>query len=165
MADDELVEHVDEAGNVLAVVTRERMRAERLRHRCVYLLVVHAGHLLVHKRADHKDIWPGRWDVAAGGVVGAGEHWDDAARRELAEELGVHAEPALVGAGSWKGDEAAVVTRVYLVDHPGPFRFDDGEVVEARFVTRSELDQMLATEAFCPDSIELALPLALRHIE
>src|SRR2546421_3990252 len=74
---DELVEHVDEAGNVLAVVTRERMRAERLRHRCVYLLVTHAGHLLIHRRADHKDIWPDRWDVAAGGVVGADESWDD----------------------------------------------------------------------------------------
>ena len=152
------MEHVDEAGNVLAVVTRERMRAERLRHRCVYLLVTHAGHLLIHRRADHKDIWPDRWDVAAGGVVGADESWDDAARRELAEELGIHADPVAAGDGSWESDEAAVLGRVYLVDHPGPFHFDDGEIVEARFVTREELNHMLATERFCPDSVEVALP-------
>ena len=158
MADDELVEHVAPDGTVVAIVTRARMRAERLRHRCVYLLVVHDGHLLVHKRADHKDIWPGRWDVAAGGVVAAGEEWDAAARRELAEELGVDAAPVYAGDGAWESDEAAVVGRVYVVDHPGPFSFDDGEVVDARFVTRDELDRMLETpEQFCPDSVEVAL--------
>jgi 8-oxo-dGTP pyrophosphatase MutT (NUDIX family) len=158
VADDELVEHVAPDGTVEAIVTRDRMRAERLRHRCVYLLVVHDGHLLVHKRADHKDIWPGRWDIAAGGVVGAGEAWDVAARRELTEELGIEAAPVHAGDGAWESDEAAVVGRVFVVDHPGPFSFDDGEVVEARFVTRDELEVMRATELFCPDSLEVALP-------
>ena len=161
---DELVEHVDEDGNVIAVVTRHQMRAERLRHRCVYLLVVHDGHLLVHRRAADKDIWPGRWDVAAGGVAGAGEPWDAAARRELAEELGIAAEPFAVGEGIWQGEEAAVVGRVYVVEHPGPFRFDDGEVVEARFVGRTELDDLLAAEPVCPDSVALALAHALDRL-
>jgi 8-oxo-dGTP pyrophosphatase MutT (NUDIX family) len=165
VAADELVEHVDEAGNVLAVVTRAEMRASRLRHRTVCLIVVHAGRLLVHRRADHKDIWPGYWDIAAGGVVGAGESWDDAARRELLEELGIDAVPTFVGDGSWEADDAAVVTHIYIVEHAGPFHFDDGEVVAARFVTRTELDQLLATDRFCPDSLELALPYALRHVE
>jgi 8-oxo-dGTP pyrophosphatase MutT (NUDIX family) len=154
---DELVEYVDEAGNVLAVVTRERMRSERLRHRCVYLLVVHDGHLLVHRRAPDKDIWPGRWDVAAGGVVAAGETWDAAARRELTEELGVDAAPVLAGGGSWEGDEASVVGQVFVVDHAGPFTFADGEVVEARFVDRAGLEALLDRELFCPDSVQVAL--------
>ena len=165
MAADELVEHVDEVGNVLAVVTRAEMRARRLRHRTVCLLVVHHGRLLVHRRAEDKDIWPGYWDIAAGGVVGAGEAWDDAAQRELMEELGLDAIPEFTGEGSWDDDQAAVLTRIYVVRHPGPFRFDDGEVVEARFVTRDELDQLLANERFCPDSVALALPYALRHVE
>ena len=36
----ELVEVIDEHGQVLSVVTRAEMRARHLRHRCVYLLVV-----------------------------------------------------------------------------------------------------------------------------
>ncbi|MCU1487442.1 MAG: hydrolase [Actinomycetia bacterium] len=164
MAADELVEEIDEDGAVLRVVTRAEMRAGRLRHRCVFLLVVHGGRLLVHRRADDKDVWPGRWDVAAGGVVTAGERWDDAARRELAEELGIDAEPVLVGKGAWEGDEAKVVGRVYLVEHPGPFLFDDGEVVEARFVDRRELVALLAAEATCPDSIAVALPYVLARL-
>jgi isopentenyldiphosphate isomerase len=161
---DELVEEIDEEGSVLRVVTRAEMRAGRLRHRCVFLLVVHAGRLLVHRRAPDKDVWPGRWDVAAGGVVTAGERWDDAARRELAEELGVEADPVLVGKGVWEGDEAKVVGRVYLVEHPGPFRFDDGEVVEARFVDRRGLVDLLAVEATCPDSVAIALPHVLSQL-
>ena len=158
MAEDELVEQVAPDGAVEAVVTRAEMRARTLRHRCVYLLVVHDGRLLVHRRADHKDIWPGRWDVAAGGVVGAGEAWDVAARRELAEELGVEAEVEPVGEGAWEGDEAKVLGRVYVVDHPGPFAFDDGEVVEARFVDGDELDDLLVRNEWCPDSVAVALP-------
>jgi 8-oxo-dGTP pyrophosphatase MutT (NUDIX family) len=158
MAADELVEVVDVDGTVERVVTRAEMRAGRLRHRCVYLLVVHDGRLLVHRRADDKDVYPGYWDVAAGGVVAAGEGWDDAARRELAEELGVESDVVPVGEGVWEGDDAAVLGRVYVVDHGGPFRFDDGEVVEARFVDAGELDRLLCTRPTCPDSVALALP-------
>jgi 8-oxo-dGTP pyrophosphatase MutT (NUDIX family) len=164
VAVDELVEHVDEDGSVLGVVTRAAMRAGRLRHRCVFLLVVSGGRLLVHRRADDKDVWPGRWDVAAGGVVTAGEPWDDAARRELAEELGVRAEPVLAGEGTWEGAEAKVVGRTYVVEHPGPFHFDDGEVVEARFVDRAGLERLLADEPTCPDAVALALPHVLDRL-
>ena len=42
----------------------------------------------------------------------------------------------------------------YACDIDSP---DVNEVVEARFVTRRELEQLRATELFCPDSLELAL--------
>lgn len=158
----ELVEEVDEQGRVLRVVTREEMRAGRLRHRCVYLLVVDAGRLLVHRRSDDKDVFPGFWDVAAGGVVGAGESWDDAATRELAEELGVAGVPVRpLGDVAYEGAGCAVLGRVYLVESAGPFRFADGEVVEARWADRAAVDALLATERVCPDSASVALPLAL----
>jgi isopentenyldiphosphate isomerase len=154
----ELVEVVREDGTVERVVTRAEMRVGCLRHRCVFLLVTDGNRLLIHRRAEHKDVWPGRWDVAAGGVVTAGEAWDDAARRELAEELGIDADPRHVGDGAWEGPEAKVLGRVYVVEHPGPFRFDDGEVVEARFVDADELATLLDSDRFTPDSVEVALP-------
>jgi hypothetical protein len=43
--------------------------------------------------------------------------------------------------------------------HPGPFTFADGEVVQARFVDRAELERLLAAEPFLPDSRALLLPL------
>ena len=77
----ELVDVVDPDGRVLEVVTRAEMRRRRLRHRTVFEAVVDPDdrRLLVHRRADWKDTAPGWWDIAFGGVVAAGEGWDDAA--------------------------------------------------------------------------------------
>lgn len=47
------------------------------------------GRVLVHRRAEGKDLWPGAHDAACGGVVLAGESPDDATRRELAEEVSI----------------------------------------------------------------------------
>ena len=153
------MEEVGPDGTVLRVVTRGEMRAGHLRHRCVYLVVIGGDdRLLVHRRSPDKDVWPGRWDVAAGGVVAAGEAWDDAARRELAEELGlrgVELEP--LGGGTFDDDDVHVTGRCYLVRSDGPFQFDDGEVVEARFVTPGDLAELRSSEDFCPDSLALAL--------
>lgn len=161
----ELVEEVDEHGNVLRVVTRAQMRAELLRHRCTYIGVVDSrGRLLVHQRSPDKEVFPSAWDVCAGGVCTAGESWDDSARRELREELGIDAPLAHLGSGTWEGGGASLVGHVYLARSDGPFTFTDGEVVQARFVDRAELDELLAAETFCPDSVELALPYLVDQI-
>ena len=155
----ELIEEVDADGTVVRVVTRAEMRADRLRHRAVFIAVIGSDdRLLVHRRADDKDLWPGYWDLAAGGVVGAGEAWDDAAARELGEELGVSGTLEALGGATFDHPDALVVGHIYLVRHDGPFHFDDGEVTEARFVTPSELGKLRAAHPFCPDSIALVLP-------
>jgi isopentenyldiphosphate isomerase len=154
---DEPVEVVDEQGRVLEVVTRRRMRAENLRHRAVFVAVLSSdGRLLVHRRSDTKDVWPGWWDVAVGGVVGAGEADDDAAVRELAEEVGVRGvRPEPLGGGRYEDESVRIVGRCYRVVHDGPYTFVDGEVVEARLVDRDELRAMLATVDVLPDSVAL----------
>ncbi len=157
---DELVDVVDDSDRVVATVARRRMRAERLRHRAVFIVVVSKdGELLVHRRSDAKDLWPGRWDVAVGGVVAAGEGYDVAAQRELAEEVGLHATPAPILAGSYRDADVDLVARCYRVVHDparhGPVRFVDGEVAEVRWVDAAGLDELLASVAFVPDSLAL----------
>jgi isopentenyldiphosphate isomerase len=118
------------------------------------------GRLLVHRRSDDKDVFPGWWDIAAGGVVAAGERCDDAARRELAEELGITGVvPEFVTEGAHDDEHAREICRVYRVVHDGPYRFDDGEVAEARLVDARELSELLATERVLPGSVAILLPL------
>jgi 8-oxo-dGTP pyrophosphatase MutT (NUDIX family) len=66
------------------------MRAENLTHAATSVVLRdRLGRVHVHRRTDTKDVYPGRFDFAAGGVVAAGEEPAAAAARELAEELGV----------------------------------------------------------------------------
>lgn len=157
---DEMVEEIDITGAVLGLVSRREMRARSLGHRSVFVAVVsHDGQLLVHRRAETKDVWPGCFDVAVGGVCAPAETWRDAAVRELAEELGMES-PAveMLGTGAYRDGEVCLVAAVFLVRSDGPFRFADGEITEAHWVTRGDLDEWLAARQFLPDSIALVLP-------
>jgi isopentenyldiphosphate isomerase len=165
----ELVDVVDHDDVVVDVVTRAVMRRDRLRHRAVFIAVLSTeGHLLVHRRSDTKDLWPGWWDIAVGGVVASGEAYDAAAVRELAEEVGVEAGVGLtaLGAGSYEDDDVALVARCYSVTVEAavvrPDRFHDGEVAEAKWVTPVQLEELLAVERFLPDSLALVLPYVTR---
>lgn len=156
----EMVEEVDASGTVLRLVTRREMRANVLWHRAVFIAVQSDdGQLLVHRRADTKDVWPGWWDVAVGGVVAPGESWQNAAVRELAEELGITETPvSRLGTGVYCDGEVKLVAAVFLCRTDGPFVFADGEITEAHWVHPNELFVWLKAKQFLPDSVALVLP-------
>lgn len=156
-AADEPVEVVDESGAVLDVVPRSVMRSQRLRHRCTYIVVVDLDErLVVHQRALWKDVWPGRWDVAFGGVVGVGEEWGQAALRELREEAGIDAGLQALGGGVYDDLDVSVLGKVYLARHDGPFTFPDGEVVQADRIPLDQVEGWITDHELCPDSLALA---------
>jgi 8-oxo-dGTP pyrophosphatase MutT (NUDIX family) len=155
-----LVDVVDADDRVIGTVTRAQMRAEGLRHRAVYVVVrTTDDRIVVHRRADWKDVHPGAWDICFGGVLDAGEGWDDAAARELAEEAGIEAPLRPLGSGAYDDDGAPVNGRVYGCIHDGPYPCPDGEVVEVRTIALVDLPVFLRTHRHCPDSPALVLPL------
>ncbi len=155
-----LVDVVDADDCVIGTATRARMRAEALRHRAVYVVVrTTDGCVVVHRRAEWKDVYPGAWDLCFGGVLDAGEDWDAAAARELVEEAGIEAPLALLDTGTYDAAGIALNGRVYACVHDGPYPCPDGEVVEVRPVPLAELADFLEAHPHCPDSAELVLPL------
>jgi isopentenyldiphosphate isomerase len=151
---DELVEVVDDAGRPVAVVSRREMRARRLPHRSVYVLVFNRrGELFIHLRTPTKDVYPGHWDVAIGGVLAVGETFDVAARRELVEELGVEAPLEALFPLRWVDSATVVHGMVYRARHDGPFRLQPEEIVRGEFVALSELDARTGRAPFCPDGL------------
>lgn len=154
MSASELVDIVDAADRVIGTTTRADMRARRLRHRAAYILVLNgAGELFVHQRSPDKDVFPGYWDCAVGGVVGAGESYDDCARRELAEEVGISGvTPEPLFAFTW-GDY--VNGYVYRVTWDGPLVLQAEEIVRGEWLPLATVRARMASEPFCPDGIDV----------
>jgi 8-oxo-dGTP pyrophosphatase MutT (NUDIX family) len=158
--EDERVEVVDADGTIVGVVMRSEMRAANLRHRGVGVVVRRPGDgaVLAHRRAAWKDVWPGRWDLAFGGVCDVGEGDVDAAVRELAEEAGVEVAPGSlrrIGTGSYEDDAVSIVGTVFEIEHGGPFTFADGEVEATEWVQGEELEAWVDAHPHCPDTIHI----------
>lgn len=153
---DELVILVDRDNNVTGSATRRRMRAERLPHRCTYILVFNSrGDLWVQKRTLIKDIYPGYWDPAAGGVMQVGESYEESAAREAFEELGVNGVELHPLFDLWFEDErSAVWGRAFTCVFDGPIV---PQVSEVQFVEPMTPAAVLARagagEQFTPDGL------------
>jgi len=170
---DEMLTQVTDDDVVLGPVARSRVHGNpSLIHRSVHVLVLGTdGRLLLQKRSLRKDTQPGKWDTSVGGHVGFGQSYEEAARREALEELGLE----LGDGGSGSGLVYLYPSRIrnavesenigtFLQVSPGPFRAEPGEIDELRFWTRSEIEAALGREVFTPNfEEEFALFLASPH--
>ncbi|HDJ1439582.1 Uncharacterized Nudix hydrolase yfcD [Serratia rubidaea] len=150
----EWVDIVNEQNEVIAQSSRQQMRAERLRHRATYI-VVHdgMGKILVQRRTDTKDIYPGRLDATAGGVVQSGENVLDSARREAEEELGIAGVPfAEHGQFYFEEEQCRVWGALFSCVSHGPFALQEEEVVEVTWLTPEEITARC--DDFTPDSLK-----------
>ena len=158
MTASELVDIVDTDDRVIGRATRAEVRAQKLRHRATYILVFNSrGQLFVHRRTATKDVYPSYYDVAVGGIVGAGEGYDDGARRELAEELGISAAPRPILKFQYSDGDNLVNGRVYSCASDGPFRLQADEIVSGEWLDLDVVLERTRKDPFCPDGIEALL--------
>ena len=153
---DEVVIIVDRANNIVGSATRRTMRAERLPHRCSYILVFNSrGELQVQKRTTIKDIYPGYWDPAAGGVMQVGETYEESAAREVAEELGVRGVELRPLFDMWFEDTLSCVWgRAFTCVYDGPLELQAEEVQFVEAMTPAVvLRRAAAGERFTPDGL------------
>jgi len=152
---DEMVAIVDEDNRVVGAVRRADMRLIGLLHRASYVFVFDPeGRLFVQHRTMTKDVYPGYWDLCAGGVVLDGETYDESAERELAEELGIRG----VQLAPWfhfrfEDGKCGVWGAAYSCVYDGPIRMQPEEV---QAVERIRVDDILSgadTRPFTPDSL------------
>jgi len=160
---EELVEIVDRDNTPIGAVTRRIMRQQNLIHRASYILVFNRqGQLFIQKRTATKDIYPGYWDLAAGGVVQAGETYLESAARELREELGVAGVKLRHLFDQYFEDEHNKVWgRVFSCIHNGPFTLQTEEIDYGRFIPLSEIEALHRSEPVTPDGMALLRRLPL----
>ena len=92
-SDAEMFDVVDADNVVTGQKSRGEIHALDLLHRAVHVFVFNAlGELYLQKRSVLKDCAAGLWGSSASGHIDAGESYQDAAKREMLEELGVDAQ-------------------------------------------------------------------------
>ncbi|WP_031486987.1 NUDIX hydrolase [Streptomyces bicolor] len=156
-AADEILDIVDEQDRVIGQSPRGEAYARGLRHRCVFIEARDArGRLFVHRRTPTKLVFPSRYDMFVGGVVGAGESYDDAALREAEEELGVSGLPRPSYLFKFLYDDGAGQTwwsAVYEVRCELPVSPQVEEVAWHGFLPEAEVERRLPEWAWVPDGL------------
>lgn len=103
----ELFAVVDESDRIRRYLSRSEVHGNNLQHRAVHILIFSTvGDVYLQQRSRWKDRHPLKWDSSAAGHVTAGETYDETARRELKEELGldVPLKRILKITASWRTD-------------------------------------------------------------
>ncbi|NED98598.1 NUDIX hydrolase [Phytoactinopolyspora halotolerans] len=165
--EDELLDVVDEADRVIDQARRADVYARRLRHRSTFVLVRDGnGAIFVHRRTASKLVFPSHYDMFVGGVVRAGETYDDAAHREAEEELGVSGLPAPTPLLRFLYEDAqyAAWAAVYEVRCIGAVDPQAEEVAWHAFVPIDELETKLDVWPFTPDSLAALSRLRARGV-
>ncbi len=155
MSRDEIVAIVDETNRVVGAAPRWKMRAKLLAHRATYILVFnHSGRLFLQKRTKTKDIYPGCFDVAAGGVVLEGETYEESAKRELTEELGISGVELKRHFDFYhQDDRSRVWGRVYSCRYDGEITLQQEEIESGAFLDVRQVLDMSSHEPFTPDGL------------
>ncbi|MBT8040241.1 MAG: NUDIX domain-containing protein [Xanthomonadales bacterium] len=156
----EWLEVVDENDTVIGLERRGVIHARGLMHRSAQILVFNSkGNLFLQKRSTTKDEFPGLWDSSAAGHVNPGESYEDCARRELTEELGIESSVVLepmfrIAASESTGWEHCAVFRCL---YDGPLELQPDEIDEGEWLSPHEIDQKV-------DDSDTALTPAVRRI-
>lgn len=156
-AADEIIDIVDEHDQVVGRSPRGEAYARGLRHRCSAVQARDAeGRIFVHRRTATKLVFPSMYDMFVGGVLGAGESYDEAALREAEEELGVSGLPRPEFLFKYLYDDGAGHSwwvAVHEVRCALPVRPQVEEVAWHDFLPETEVERRLADWEWVPDGL------------
>ncbi|MFH1770247.1 MAG: NUDIX domain-containing protein [archaeon] len=151
----EIVDVVNEDDEVIGTATRTEMREKNLLHRGGTIFVFNSeGEIFVHKRVKTKDIYPSYYDMTCGGGARTGETYEECAKRELGEELGIKdTELKFLFKFRYQNEIDNFFTKVYYCVYDGKITLQEEEVEEGRFMSIKELKKLMKKEKFCPDAL------------
>ena len=89
---EEFIDIIDDNENIIGNETRVNSHKQGLLHKEVHVWIYNdKDEVLLQKRADDKETFPGLLDISVGGHVGQGMDYEQAALMELEEETGIKA--------------------------------------------------------------------------
>lgn len=151
----EIFDVVNQNDEVVGKATQKDVYEQQLTHRISHIIILNdRGDILLQKRGETCSYLPGFWSTSVGGHVRSGETYEEGAKREAQEELGIEVNDLCpLGKDVYvvrAGFEKFVFT--FTSKHPGPYTNLPGKVSKSTFFPVSEIKEMVARgEKFHPE--------------
>jgi 8-oxo-dGTP pyrophosphatase MutT (NUDIX family) len=104
--------------------------------------------LLVHKRSAQKKRFPNLYGLGAGGKVEDDENSQEAAKRELYEELGIKANIKFLFSCKYE----QMVLHIYFTQYDGAFTPCNREFSSCQWMSTKEVNALEKNNELCPDT-------------
>lgn len=157
---DEVLDLVDSDDKVIGKKKRYQIDNENLKnYRVINILVYNKnGEILIGKRSNKKKFFAGCYTFSVGGHVSSGEDYEDAAYRELKEELGIsnviikevaQFYPNEIGTSSF--------SKLYKLVYNYKINYVCDEFEKMEYITREQLIKNIKTneECFTTDFVKI----------
>jgi len=155
---EEIFDVVDENDRVIGQASRSEVHAQGLLHRAANVFVFDSqGRLLLQMRSATKDEFPQCYTSSASGHLDAGESYEQAAVRELHEELGLSSPLEFLGklpAGLKTANEHSALFRTVTDETP---TFHPEEIESGAYFELDAISEMIEQQSdkFAPPFREL----------
>lgn len=141
---------VDKNDTVIGYRSRGDCHADKtLVHRAINILILNdKEEVLLQKRSMTKDTQPGYWTTSVGGHVSKEETYEEAAVREMIEEVGIQDSVVFVTKFIFVFSQETEMEALFTARSNGPFYPNADEIDEVKFFTKNELIRTLLDPSF-----------------
>jgi len=140
----EVLDIVDENNEVVGSASYTEVYEKRLNHRIAHVLLFNdKGEILLQMRSAKKEFRPGHWVTSAGGHVQTGESYEQAAKREMKEGLGVDVQLTKILDTPYDHYKMRKFLEVFRGISEGPFKINPEEVSGCRWFSVDDVRDMV----------------------
>jgi isopentenyldiphosphate isomerase len=157
-----LIDVVDDRDEPIGTIARGDALREGVNFRTTHVFVFNAaGALLLQQLAPTRERYPGRWGSSVAAYVYAGESYEAAAVRRMAEEIGLNEPLTLVGAIRIQDNRSVKFVTLFQTKADSVDIHDHEQIAILRYWTQGEIRSALeqSPELFTPTFQHLYLTL------
>jgi len=151
----EILDVINDKDEVIRQARENEIYEKKLLHRIIHILIFNdKGEMAMQYRSKYKPFCPNHWSTTVGGRVGAGESYEQAAKREFQEELNTLTDFEFLDKFHYKNLESGhqAMLTIYKTIYNGPFDINPEEVEKLAYFPIPKIKEMIGSgEKFHPE--------------